>query len=127
MSSQSEFREAWWLPGGHLQTVWPVLANPRTAVQTHDEILELPDGDALTLSWLPREDAPIVTLFHGLEGSKHSHYVRRILRRLHCEGFAVVLMHFRGCDGKPHMDNRSQSVGDRLDGPDFVGAAPPRR
>ncbi len=115
MSSQSEFREAWWLPGGHLQTVWPVLANPRTAVQTHDEILELPDGDALTLSWLPREDAPIVALFHGLEGSKHSHYVRRILRRLHCEGFAVVLMHFRGCDGKPNRLARSYHSGDTGD------------
>ncbi|MDH3452612.1 MAG: hydrolase [Gammaproteobacteria bacterium] len=115
MILESEFREAWWLPGGHLQTVWPVLANPRIAVKTHDEVLELPDGDALTLSWLARDAAPIVTVFHGLEGGKHSHYARRILPRLHGEGFSVVLMHFRGCDGKPNRLARSYHSGDTGD------------
>ena len=25
----SDFRPAWWLPGGHLQTLWPALARRR--------------------------------------------------------------------------------------------------
>ena len=115
MILESEFREAWWLPGGHLQTVWPVLANPRTAVKTDDEVLELPDGDALTVSWLARDKAPIVAVFHGLEGGKHSHYARRILKRLYHDGFSVVLMHFRGCDGKPNRLARSYHSGDTGD------------
>lgn len=115
MIFDSDFREAWWLPGGHLQTLWPVLSSRRAGPRTRDEMLELPDGDALTLSWLTRDDAPIVAIFHGLEGGKHSHYARRIMPRLHADGFSVVLMHFRGCAGTPNRLARSYHSGDTGD------------
>ena len=95
--------------------MWPVLVKSRTRVDTCDEVLELPDGDALTLSWLARDDAPIAVVFHGLEGSKHSHYAQRVMLRLHALGFSVVLMHFRGCDGKPNRLARSYHSGDTGD------------
>jgi len=115
MIVESEFREAWWLPGGHLQTLWPVAANSRADIGARDELLELPDGDALTLSWLARDNAPIAAIFHGLEGSKRSHYAGRIMQRLFADGFSVVLMHFRGCDGKPNRLARTYHSGDTGD------------
>ena len=45
----SSFRAAWWLPGPHLQTIWPVLAGARLETRLRRERLELPDGDFLDL------------------------------------------------------------------------------
>jgi predicted alpha/beta-fold hydrolase len=92
-----------------------VLASRRAGPGTRDEVLELPDGDALTLSWMPRDNAPIAAIFHGLEGSKYSHYARRVMPRLHADGFSVVLMHFRGCAGTPNRLARSYHSGDTGD------------
>ncbi len=116
MITESAFREPWWLPGGHLQTLWPFAAGRLTPQPaTERERLELPDGDYVDLHWLERPGAPLVCVFHGLEGCVGSHYAKRILRRLADDGFAVVLMHFRGCGGEPNRLARSYHSGDTGD------------
>ncbi len=84
------------------------------------EILELPDGDFLDAFWhhKPTVDEPykpIVILFHGLEGSHASPYIRGIMHTLYREGYSSVLMHFRGCSGRDNRLARCYHSGDTGD------------
>lgn len=113
----SNFKPAWWLPGPHLQTLFPVLARRRLELSTQAERLELPDGDFLDLNWAldAPEQAPIVLVLHGLEGSLRSHYAAGLLQSLNHAGLRAVLMHFRGCSGEPNRLPRSYHSGETAD------------
>ncbi|MEJ2760896.1 MAG: hydrolase [Gammaproteobacteria bacterium] len=103
MRVASEFRPAWWLPGAHAQTLWPYLFHYDAGKLT-PERLELPDGDFVDLC-LTRghdagpADAPVVAVFHGLEGGISSPYAARIMAAVRRRGWRGVFMHFRGCSG----------------------------
>ena len=113
----SSFKPAWWLPGPHAQTLFPVLARRRLALSTQAERLELPDGDFLDLNWAldAPTQAPLVVLLHGLEGSLRSHYAAGLLQSLNHAGLRAVLMHFRGCSGEPNRLPRSYHSGETAD------------
>jgi predicted alpha/beta-fold hydrolase len=49
-----------------------------------------------------RSIPPLVVLFHGLEGSSHSPYARELMWAVHQRGWRGVVMHYRGCSGKPN-------------------------
>ncbi len=110
---ESAFEPAWWLPGHHPPTLWPSLFRRRPALPgLQRERVELPDGDFLDLSWHGEEQAPIVMLLHGLEGSLDSHYARPLLKALADAGYLACMMHFRGCSGEPNRLPRSYHSGD---------------
>ncbi|MEJ2480852.1 MAG: hydrolase [Acidihalobacter sp.] len=112
----SAFRPAWWLPGPHLQTLWPYLIRPYRRLALRRERLELPDGDFLDLDWTTDGDTSgLVLVLHGLEGSSASPYVQRLLRRLRPLGMRAVVMHFRGCSGEPNRLARGYHAGDTAD------------
>lgn len=101
-----------WLPGGHLQTIWGVVA-PRPDVDYRRQRWELPDGDFLDLDWIASPpDAPLVVLFHGLEGSSNGHYARALMAAVHARDWRGVVVHFRGCSGEPNRLPRAYHAGD---------------
>ena len=110
----SVYRPPRWLPGGHLQTLYPLLLKghgPRYRRQRW----ETPDGDFLDADWTiapAQPDAPVVVLFHGLEGSSGSHYARALMRAVAARGWAGVVPHFRGCSGEPNRLPRAYHSGD---------------
>ena len=59
MTTLDDFRPAWWLPGPHAQTLWPVLCRRRPRLALRRERLELPDGDFLDLDWTPGDHSPM--------------------------------------------------------------------
>ncbi len=111
------FRPAWWLPGGHLQTLWPALIRRRSAPPVIRERLELADGDFLDLDWAAQAPAegPVVLLLHGLEGSLRSHYLPGLMSALRARGLRPVLMYHRGCSGEPNRSHRRYTGGDTAD------------
>lgn len=115
MIVDSAFRPAWWLPGAHLQTLYPSLFRASRPPPLQRERVELPDGDFVDLDWAPRHDGALVLLLHGLEGSIHSHYAGGLLRALDRAGMSAVLMHFRGCSGEPNRKPRSYHSGETGD------------
>lgn len=115
MITRSHFRPAWWLPGPHLQTLWPVLVRPRLALRLRRERIELADGDFIDLDWAAARPGPVVLVLHGLEGSSRSHYAGRILQGLQSAGHQGLLMHFRGCSGEPNRHARGYTAGDTTD------------
>ena len=115
MIVNSRFRPAWWLPGPHLQTLWPTLFRRRPRISFYRERLELPDGDFVDLDWTEDSDGPLALVFHGLEGSSRSHYAGGMVHSLQSSGFQAVVMHFRGCSGVPNRLPRSYHAGDTTD------------
>ena len=76
--------------------------------------LETFDGDFIDLDWLDGHDdqAPLVALFHGLEGSSGSHYATALMRAVALRRWRGVVIHFRGCGGEPNRLPRAYHSGD---------------
>ncbi len=111
------YRAPRWLVGGHAQTVWPYGLR-RARVELRRERVETPDGDFWDFDWLDageRLDAPIVVLFHGLEGGSGSHYARALFTALQHIGWRGVIPHFRGCGGEPNRLPRAYHSGDHAE------------
>ncbi|NPC59225.1 YheT family hydrolase [Caenimonas soli] len=112
------YRAPWWLPGGNLQTIWPALYARRVFgehPQFRRERWATPDGDFVDLDWLERKappQAPLLVLFHGLEGSSRSHYAEAFADFAAERGLAYVVPHFRGCSGELNQGPRAYHSGD---------------
>ncbi|HTL76347.1 MAG TPA: alpha/beta fold hydrolase [Casimicrobiaceae bacterium] len=108
------YRAPHWLAGGHAQTIWPYRL-PRTKVPLRRDRVETPDGDFWDFDWLDVDaapGAPLVVLFHGLEGGSTSHYARALLAHLRVRRLRGVVPHFRGCGGTPNRLPRAYHSGD---------------
>ncbi len=113
--SPPPYRAPRWLPGAQLQTVVPALwssGGARVALQR--ERWTTPDGDFVDVDWLvPRRPAaPLLVLFHGLEGSSSSHYSRAVLAACADAGWNCAVPHFRGCSGEDNRAPRAYHAGD---------------
>jgi predicted alpha/beta-fold hydrolase len=107
----SAYQAPWWLPGGHLQTIAPVLSGaPRIA--WHRERWDTPDGDFIDVDRAGDGDGPLVALFHGLEGGSSSHYARRLAAAALARGWRLAVPHFRGCSGTLNRLPRAYHSGD---------------
>lgn len=106
----SRFRPAWWLPGPHLQTIWPALARRRPRLPLTRRRVELADGDFIDLR-LGDGGGPRVLVIHGLEGDLESHYAGTLLDWLARAGYQPVFMHLRGTSGEPNRLDRSYHSG----------------
>jgi len=119
MYSTSQFKPAWWLTNTHFQTLAAKFFRRKQKLVTNTETLELPDGDFIDLAWTEKPQKnntrPIVVILHGLEGSKDSHYAKGMLNAIKERGWVAVLMHFRGCSGKPNRQASSYHSGDIRD------------
>ena len=114
------FRAPRWLPGGNLQTIWPALFS-RTAPQPppayRRERWPTPDGDFVDVDFVDAADpaAPLLVLFHGLEGSSRSHYALAFAHRAAALGWAYAVPHFRGCSGEINLAPRAYHSGDHAE------------
>lgn len=102
-----------WLPGGHLQTIYPAkcIAKPRVAYRR--ERWNAPDGDFVDIDFVDgAPGTPLVVLFHGLEGSSDSHYARSLMSHVAALGWSGAVPHFRGCSGELNHAPRFYHSGD---------------
>ena len=107
------YRAPWWLPGGNLQTLYAPLLGRRERVRLERERWTTPDGDFVDIDRLAGDArAPLVVLFHGLEGSSRSHYALALMRSLARRGWRGAVAHFRGCSGEPNWLPRAYHSGD---------------
>ncbi len=128
-AAQSGYRQPWWLPGAHLQTILPAVASrlphqsyarERWASSGADGIA---DGDFVDIDWLAdasgtpiwNPEKPLVVLFHGLEGSSQSHYAKTLMAALRARGWNGCVPHFRGCSGELNLLPRAYHSGDSME------------
>jgi len=88
--------------------------------QWRRERWETPDRDFIDVDFLTSQSAsveaikkaPVIVLFHGLEGSRHSHYVHALAHVCADRGWRLILPHFRGCSGELNLAPRAYHSGD---------------
>ncbi|MFC7517088.1 YheT family hydrolase [Herbaspirillum sp. GCM10030257] len=102
-----------WLPGGHLQTIYPAKCIPKPQVAYRRERWPTPDGDFIDIDFVDgKPGQPFVVLFHGLEGSSDSHYARALMAQVAALGWSGAVPHFRGCSGELNHAPRFYHSGD---------------
>ena len=105
-----------WLAGGNAQTIWPALfgsafVGARPAFRR--ERWSTPDGDFIDVDWQGEAaEAPLLVLFHGLEGSSSSHYALAFADWARTHGWRYAVPHFRGCSGELNRAPRAYHSGD---------------
>jgi uncharacterized protein len=99
----SSYRAPRWLPGGHVQTVFPAFVPRLLPAWDKAERLHLADGDFLELRWMMAKSKPqtlqLAILSHGLEGSTEAVYIRSMAQTLARAGWHVLAWNYRGCGG----------------------------
>ena len=124
-AGEPRYRAPAWLPGGHLQTIWSARL-ARHHVDASDpppfrrERWTTPDGDFIDADWLDvgpafPPDAPLLVMFHGLEGNRESPYVQAHADLARRRGWGFVLPHFRGCSGELNRAPRAYHSGDHVE------------
>lgn len=114
-TEDSTYQAPWWLPGGHLQTIYARTLARNFLVPYRRERWHTPDKDFIDLDWLDGEvhgGDDLLVLFHGLEGCSASHYALSLMRRARRAGWRGVVPHFRGCSGAANLLRRSYHSGD---------------
>jgi predicted alpha/beta-fold hydrolase len=112
------YRAPPWLPGGNAQTIWPALFARRfegDAPVFERARWSTPDGDFIDVDHAvagAAADAPLLVLFHGLEGSSQSHYAQAFADQARRAGWRFVVPHFRGCSGEINLAPRAYHSGD---------------
>lgn len=115
--THSNFVAPWWAKNRHVQTIFPRFLQKRQALRYRVENFVLPDGDFVKLAWVGDINTAngLIIMFHGLEGSIHSHYCHDMAADLVRQGYAVVVMHFRGCGGELNHRTRAYHSGETSD------------
>ncbi len=113
------FKPSWWSNNPHIQTLLPTLLRRSQKISTYKQRIKTDDGDFLDLAWsavpVRSVTTPIVLMFHGLEGSKESPYIKGLIREIRRNEWIGVVMHFRGCSGEPNKTTRSYHSGETED------------
>ncbi len=128
------YQAPWWLPGGNLQTIYAALRSERylaDAPTFRRERWDTPDGDFVDVDFAQHAaglnagrsgvlfqataasvNAPLLVVFHGLEGSSASHYAEAFADVARVRGWACAVPHFRGCSGELNRAPRAYHSGD---------------
>ena len=111
-----QYRAPRWLIGGNAQTIWPALFSKRfdgPVPSFRRERWATPDADFIDVDWQGDDaDAPLLVLFHGLEGSSASHYAQAFAHWAREHRWRFVVPHFRGCSGELNRAPRAYHSGD---------------
>jgi hypothetical protein len=114
------YHAPWWLPGGNAQTIYAAKVArcyPGAPPSWTRERWATPDGDFIDVDWradaIPlADDAPLLVMFHGLEGSSSSHYAQAFAAEAQQRGWRMAIPHFRGCSGEINWAPRAYHSGD---------------
>jgi len=105
-----------WLIGGNAQTIWPALfgrSYEGARPVFRRERWSTPDGDFVDVDWQGDDtNAPLLVLFHGLEGSSTSHYALAFAEWTRSHRWRYAVPHFRGCSGELNLAPRAYHSGD---------------
>ena len=119
------YEAPFWLPGGHLQTIWPSrMSRQHLAydITYARQRVATPDEDFVDIDWLhapanqtyTKQTTPntLLVLFHGLEGSSQGHYALAFAQAAKPKGWSYAVPHFRGCSGSINLTPRAYHSGD---------------
>lgn len=98
------------LRGKHVETIVPALFRNILLPYKRERVV-LSDGDFLDLDWLQNGNSKVLILFHGLEGSSDSQYIKGMARYFSARGWDICAMNFRTCSGEMNKALRTYHSG----------------
>ncbi|SCK26978.1 YheT family hydrolase [Vogesella sp. LIG4] len=102
-----------WLHGSHADTIWPAVFIRQRPPVYRRELWLTPDGGQIAVDRVDGQPGtPLVVLFHGLEGSSHSHYAIALMQAVAARGWHGAVSHLRGCGGVENRQPRAYHAGD---------------
>ncbi|KAI0357834.1 AB-hydrolase YheT [Trametes cingulata] len=126
LGPEAAFNGVWWLPGGHLQTMYCSVGDFTKVdpVVYERKLLQLPDEGIVAVDVSPpftsepiAKGENVLLVAHGLTGGSHEAYVRALVARVTQSkqtgglGFRAVVLNFRGCNGTPLTTPRLYHAG----------------
>ena len=116
--STSSYKAPFWLPGGHIQTIFPNLFRKEEPVSMQRTRIPTPDGDEICLDTALSASNPAriaVILSHGLEGDSSRHYIAGMCRVFTAMGWDCAARNFRSCGGEMNKTEIMYHSGDTDD------------
>ncbi|MES2560002.1 MAG: alpha/beta fold hydrolase [Bacteroidota bacterium] len=108
--NHSSFSGNKFLRGKHVETIVPALFRT-ISVPYQRERLVLSDGDFLDLDWIKDGHTKVLLLFHGLEGSSDSQYIKGMGLHFAANGWDICAVNFRTCSGEMNKALRTYHSG----------------
>ena len=115
LSTDLNYCPAVWLRNGHLNTIYSNLLRSAPKALYKRALIRTLEDDVVVVDKLTRGYARLVVLCHGLEGSSHSPYMRRMSIMLSRAGFDVICLNFRSCGGVENRRLQMYHSGDTSD------------
>jgi predicted alpha/beta-fold hydrolase len=107
------FQAPRWLCHPHAQTLYGALYAPTGTPRWQRASWDTPDDDFIHVDSLPGvPGAPLLVIFHGLEGGTDSRYVRALSLAAQARGWSVCAPNFRSCSGVINRAPRLYHAGD---------------
>jgi hypothetical protein len=107
---QSSFSGNRLLKNGHAETIMPALFRKVQTAYKRERIT-LADRDFMDLDWQKQGSKKVLVLFHGLEGSSQSQYIKGFSRFFYDKGYDTCAVNFRSCSGEMNKLLRSYNSG----------------
>lgn len=112
--NSNSYTPPFWLPNGHLQTIYPALFRIIKDVRYQRERIVTADNDFIDLDWSfaeadlhnKEEKNKLVILSHGLEGDTSRQYIVGMVRLLNAKGYDCLAWNFRSCSGEMNQTSR---------------------
>ena len=112
--NSNSYHPPFWLPNGHLQTIYPALFRIIREIKYQRERILTPDHDFIDLDWsladknlnTNDEKNKLIILSHGLEGDSSRQYILGMVRLLNAEGYDCLAWNFRSCSGEMNQTSR---------------------
>lgn len=108
--SDSTFYGNRFLKGKHVETITPALFRSVKINYSRERII-LPDTDFIDLDWQKQHGGKVLVLFHGLEGSSQSQYIKGMSNYFTAQGWDICAVNFRSCSGEMNTLLRSYHSG----------------
>ncbi len=101
MFTPTELLPPRWLRNGHAETIYAKALSSTPPDYRRELVVDSYGVDLVAYDFVdaPNVDAPVVVLFHGLEGSSRSHYAIELMKTVQQYGWHGVVAHFRSCGG----------------------------
>ncbi len=95
----SSFKGNKFFTNKHFETIYPAVFR-KVAISYKRERIELADGDFIDIDWVKNNNTQLLILFHGLEGSSQSTYIKGFASYFSKHGYDVCAVNFRSCSGE---------------------------
>lgn len=101
MNPHSAPNTPFWLANGHADTIFAKTLQGKPPAYRRELLPDSTGQTQVAYDFIDAAspDAPLVVLFHGLEGSSRSHYAIELMKTVQAHGWHGVVVHFRGCGG----------------------------